>query len=377
MITLEEVTSKKELQRFIAFPHELYKECNCYIPELNRGAEKLLTSENPFFDHSGASLFIAMEDGKIKGRIAFIENNEHNRVHDQNICFFGFFDVVNDFNVASVLLNKIVLLANELNYDSVAGPTNLTSNDSCGVLVKGFHLDPIIGMPYNFNYYEDFLKQYGFSSEMNLLSYSLSANEVISSCENHCFKTINQRLKTKYITIRESDFSQFKSEMAKLRIIYNESNADNWGFVPLTASEFGMMSSSLKLFIPHDLILFAVREDRIIGFVVAIPDFNFVFKKIRNGKLFPFGFIKLFLFRKKISKARILILGVLKGYRGMGVDMLLYRRITKNLLKMGIAEAEACFVLESNAVMKSILKKLGGVKIKEYSIFSLKISGGT
>ena len=94
MITLEEVTSKKELKRFIVFPHELYRECTRYVPELNRGTAKLLTSGNPFFDHSGASLFVALEDGEIKGRIAFIENTEHNRVHDQNICFFGFFDVI-------------------------------------------------------------------------------------------------------------------------------------------------------------------------------------------------------------------------------------------------------------------------------------------
>jgi GNAT superfamily N-acetyltransferase len=94
---------------------------------------------------------------------------------------------------------------------------------------------------------------------------------------------------------------------------------------------------------------------------------------VKNGRLFPFGFIKILLFKKKINKLRILILGVHDKFRNSGIDALLYNRIFEYARKSNFINAEAGYVMENNLVMNSILKSLGGQIIKKYRLFEFKM----
>ena len=89
------VRSKKEMEQFIDFPHDLYAEDPRYVPEIRIAMKELLDpKKNPFFEHSTAKLFLACQDGQVVGRIAAILNNNYNAYHNAYVCFFGFFDVI-------------------------------------------------------------------------------------------------------------------------------------------------------------------------------------------------------------------------------------------------------------------------------------------
>jgi len=371
MITITKVENKSQLKEFIRFPHLLYHDSAEYVSELDFSVKNLITDRNPFFEHSKASFYLAKLDRELVGRIAFIENRQHNQFHEENVCFFGFFDVMNNYEVAKALFDKVVLKSREEAYDKIIGPTNLTTNDSCGILTKGFDESPMILMPYNLPYYEGFLRQYGWKTTINLYSYKLTINSVNQFFESNLGKRILELSNSNRITIRNSNYQHFDDELETLRKVYNASNKNNWGFVPLTKNEFGMMAKDLKSMIPPELILFAEYQNEVVGFLVALPDFNFIFKKIRSGKLFPWGIVKFLWYKRKIRRARILILGVIEEFRGVGVDVKLYQTITENLSRFKIFDAEACYVMSDNKIMNSVLKKIGGVRNKEYTIFSI------
>jgi hypothetical protein len=155
---------------------------------------------------------------------------------------------------------------------------------------------------------------------------------------------------------------------------YNKCNENNWGFMPLNTEEFKAMAKDLKMITPLDLAIVVEKDGIIIGFIIAIPNINQSLKHIRNGKLFPLGLLKLLWYKRKINNARILILGLLNEYSGIGLDLVLYQKIKEALNRHRIYTSEACYVLESNTQMNSILKKIDGKCVKKYRMYKIKLS---
>ena len=149
-IEVVEVKSKRERDRFIRFPHKLYKSNSNYVGELHDSVKNKITKKNPFLNHSEIALFIAVKDYQDVGRIAVIHNRTHLDVYNDGSGFFGYFDSIYDMEVAEGLFNMASKWLRKKGIKSMIGPTNLTTNDSCGILIKGFEYSNMISMPYNF-----------------------------------------------------------------------------------------------------------------------------------------------------------------------------------------------------------------------------------
>ena len=152
------VTSKAQLKDFIDFPHDLYENDPCYVPELFIAQRDLLTpGRHPFHDHSPVKLFLAYDRDKVVGRIAAIFNNNHNTFNNTTDGFFGFFDCVNDRDIGSMLFKKAEQWLKEQGASSIVGPANFSTNETCGLLIDGFDSPPFAMMPYNKAYYKSLL----------------------------------------------------------------------------------------------------------------------------------------------------------------------------------------------------------------------------
>jgi len=371
-ITILEVKTKKQLSQFINFSYTHYKGIANYVPELYISHKWMLTSSNPFFQHSQIACFLAYSDDSIVGRIAAICNNIHLEIYKDNAGFFGFFESVDDREVANALFDTAIKWLKAKGLTKIIGPTNLTTNDSCGILVDGFDSPPVVLMPYNLPYYERLILGYGFLQLIDLLSYQVDGSKIVTSYQavvDRC----KSRMQTSGTTIRCINFNNFDDELRQLRPVYNQCNQKNWGFVPLDDAEFKAMALQLKLTTPKELALVAEHDGKIVGFMIVVPDLNQVLRKIKNGKLLPFGIVKLLWYKRKINKARILILGVADDFTNTGLDLLLYAQMNENIDKLGIIATEACYVLASNKKMNSIIEKMDGTIVKRYRLFELAI----
>ncbi|ESU22640.1 hypothetical protein FEDK69T_18980 [Flavobacterium enshiense DK69] len=372
-VEVKEVKTRQELKKFIQFPQKLYKEDPNYVSELQLSMEFMLTRKNPFLQHSQIALFLATINKEIVGRIAAIHNTIHLEVYNDNTGFFGLFEAIDSVEVAQVLFRSASDWLKEKGMTQIVGPTNLTTNDSCGFLFDGFEYRPMVMMPYNFKYYNELCEQCGFEKRMDLYSYEIKEKPVLEKYEN-VLKRCFQKMNDSGLKIRSLSMKHFNEDITKLRNVYNKCNINNWGFIPLNEKEFFSMANDLKRIAPTDCALVVEKDDEFIGFVVAVPDINQAFQHVANGKLLPFGFLKLLWYKQKINEARIMILGVLKEYSGQGIDLALYHKITEVLHSHNIYRAEASFVLENNTTMNSILQKIEGKRIKEYRIYGKKIS---
>ncbi|GAB3834274.1 GNAT family N-acetyltransferase [Pontibacter rugosus] len=363
------VETKRQLKAFIDFPHALYKDDPHYVPELYIAQKDLLTpGKHPFHEHSTLQLYLAYQDGNVVGRIAAILNNNHNTFNNAKDGFFGFFDCVKDGEVANLLFQEVRQWLYAKGAKTVIGPVNFSTNETCGMLVEGFDSSPAAMMPYNYPYYITLLENLGFQKKVDLLAYQFGADGY-NDKPYRLSKVIRARLEQKGITIRPISLKNYKQEAEKLREIYNSAWDKNLGFVPMTPKEFDYMAKDLKLIVDPDFCLVAEHEGKIIGFSLAIPDINQILKKIKRGRLLPTGIFKLLTQRKQINAVRIIALGVVEGYRKLGIEAVFYGAAMQKHREKKMQSAEASWILENNVMMNQGLLKMGARPYKKYRIF--------
>ncbi|HLG34396.1 MAG TPA: hypothetical protein VI757_05900 [Bacteroidia bacterium] len=372
-VIIDKAESKRELKKFIDLPHDLYKGDANYVPELFIAQKKLFDKKkNPFFKHAEAEFFIARKDGVNTGRIAVISNGNYKKFTGNNDCFFGFFDAT-DFETAKTLLDRATAFARENGYDKIIGPVNFSTNDTCGVLMEGFDLPPVIMMTYNKTDYNKFLEEAGFKKMIDLIAYRLITAEVNDKTVR-IRNALEERLRRSGITIRNLSLRKFEEEVERIRYIYNSAWEKNWGFVPMTEEEFNFAAADMKSIVDPDFAFIAEHSGNPIGFSLSIPNLNEIFINIPRGRLFPTGIFKLLMNKNKVKTLRVLTLGVLEAYRKSGVDACFYARSIEAARRKNIRWSEASWILENNEMMNRALVNMGGEPYKKYRIYERNLS---
>jgi len=372
MIEVIPVSPQRGLADFIDFPHELYKNDPYYVPELFIAQRDLLT-KHPFHKHNSLQAFLAYDGGKIVGRIAAILNNAHNQFNKRNDGFFGFFDAINDQQVADALFSTANKWLKEKGADQkMIGPVNFSTNEPCGLLVQGFDSSPVLMQTYNAEYYIGLIENAGFKKDFDMIAWNWEGQNYDDKSVR-LLDVLQERLKRNNVVIRKVNLKDFKNETVKLREVYNKAWDKNSGFVPLTDEEFDYLAKDLKLILDPDFALLAEQDGKIIAFGLALPDYNQLFKTIKKGRLFPTGIFKLLFNKKKISRIRIYALGVIDGYRKMGIEACLYGTIIKEYKRKGFACAEAGWTLENNTLINNAILAIKGDPYKKYRIYEKDI----
>jgi GNAT superfamily N-acetyltransferase len=366
---------RRDLKRFVDLPYRLHARDPLWVPPLRRDVELLLSREkNPFFEHAEAEYFLAERDGEVVGRIAAISNHLHNETHGDRVGFFGFFETIDDQAVADRLLEAAAEWCRAKGHDVLRGPASFSVNDECGLLVDGFDTPPALMMPHNPRYYVTLLERAGFAKAKDLWVYEGGREDRYVPVPERLARgteLIRQRMG---ITIRPLDMKDFEGEVERIKELYNAAWEKNWGFVPMTEHEIDHLAEQFKPVVIPELVPMAVKDGKLIGFGITLPDLNVVFRPNRSGRMFPMILKLLWVLKtRKIRRARILLLGVLPEYRGKGVDAMLYHWIWTKSGERGIYWGEAGWILEDNPAMNAGLEKMTFKVYKTYRLYDRPI----
>ena len=379
MIEIRPVRSRRDLAAFIDAPNLLYRGDRCYVPALRAQAKATFDRRKyPLFKHSEAEFFLALDGGRSCGRIIAFQNVPHLERTGDGTGFFGFFESVEDFDVARRLIDAAVGWLAKKGLTSVVGPENYTTNEACGLLIDGFDDPPVVMMPYNKPYYADFFERYGFRMELDLVSYRILQGQSLLDDARETRLRLERRLARQGITVGRIDMKRFDAEIEAMRLAYNRAFRECWGFIPISAEEFRYYAQDIRRITGPEMMLLAKHGDETIGLLCVLPDINQVLIKIKDGRLLPFGIFRLLFGRKKIHRVRLLIFGVVPEYRNRGIDLCLASRLAEHATTHGFNEAEAGYVMGNNLEINKFLPKIGGAVTKRYRIYRFDIlPGGT
>jgi GNAT superfamily N-acetyltransferase len=372
-IDVVEVESAAQLKQFITFPNLLYYDDPNYVtPLLSERKEFFSKRANPFYRAASAKLFMAERDGKIVGRIATCVSYRHNDYHDESTGFFGFFDTIDDYEVAQTLLKVAMITLKKEGMDRMRGPMNFSTNHECGFLVEGFDTPPMVMMTYNHPYQYKLAEKFGLKKAMDLLAYRMVEEDGVPERLRTVVEKLRERSR---ITIRPLNMRDFDDELERVHEIYTSAWAENWGFVPMDKAEFDHMADQLRQIIDPKIVLIAEHEGKPVGFSLALPDINQALIHL-DGHLFPFGLFKLLWHtkvRNKINAVRLVIFGVVPQFQKRGVDSMLFVETWQRGVALGYNNAELSWILETNELMCRAAEEMGAKRYKKYRIMEMPL----
>ena len=334
-------------------------------PLINDAKSALTPGKGPFWEHGERELYLAERDGETVGRIAGIHDRNYNNVRKSGIAFWGYFESVDDVEVARALFDAAAAYGRRQNCTQLYGPANPSINDESGLLVDPFDSPPMIRMSYNPPTYPRLVEACGFVKAKDLLAYIIETATPVPEK----LQRVMTKLKEKPgLTVRPIDLSEVKRELAYIKEVYNDAWSENWDYTPMTDAELDDLARQLKPLVEPALCPMVFYKGEIAGICVALPDYNIVLKHM-NGRLGPIEMIRFLFLKKKIDQGRLWALGVKRKFHSLGFDSLMYYESFTGARRLGYKRGEVSWILEDNFAIIRPIQMMGGRVYKTYRIY--------
>ncbi|MCW5877514.1 MAG: hypothetical protein KIS80_01435 [Anaerolineales bacterium] len=371
MVAVEKIntTSKTEAKRFVEFPFTLYKDCPQWVPPLLVDAYAFLdATKHPFYEHSQAEFFVAVQDGQVVGRIAALENKPYNRYHGKQQAQFYFFDSIDDQAVANALFERAFDWARARGLTQVVGPKGFGPLDGYGIMVEGFeHRQMMNMMNYNYAYYPRLVEALGFRKEVDFVS--CYAHRDAFRFPERVHSIAERVLQRGALQVKRfANKRELRTWGPRIGKAYNQAFVNNWEYYPLTQGEIDFVIQNILVVADPKLIKVITHGQDIVGFLFAFPDVSAALQRA-HGRLLPFGLFDLLLELRRTKWVSVNGIGILPEFQGRGGNALMYSEMEKTLWDFDFQEGDLTQVAETAWEMRRDLENLGGKPYKNHRVY--------
>lgn len=373
MITIKEVTNKRDLKKFIKFPRELYKGNKNFVPFLDGDEMNMLTPKgNAAFEFCEAKYWLAYEDNKIVGRLGAIWHKRSNEIRNAKQIRFTRFDVVDNFEVTKLLFDKAIAWAKEIGMNEIIGPLGFSDLDKEGMLVEGFEHPSLVLTLYNHPYYVEHLTKLGFVKDIDWVEYRIEIpSEPNERLDQICKKTLDRR---------DYYIHYFKTKKEMISAIYdglaimNEVYSHLYGYVALTQKQIDEFIRNFSIVLNKKFV-FAVKHKKtneLLGYGFLAPSLTKAMQKA-NGKLLPTGMFHILHDLKHFDTVDLYSIGVKKQYQNTGINAIIMNEAIKSCQRYNVKYAETGPELETNVQIQSQWKNFNHIQHKRRRSFKYEI----
>lgn len=368
MIEIRIITSEKEIEKFIDFRTELYKDDPCAVPYLFMGEQDDLDKKkNPAFKFCEAEYYMAYRDGKAVGRIAAIINHRANETWQHKCVRFGYFDFIDDKEVSKALLETVMDYGRQRGMQEIIGPMGFIDLDREGMLVEGFDVMATMHANHNYPYYKDHMEALGFTKDNDWVQDLVTVPEKVPEKFEKIANMISKRynLHARKFTKREAYSGMGKKVFQLMNKcyegLYEYAELDDEHIEYLVKNYIGFADMNLIT-----LIVDGDKNDEIVGFGVTFPSFSKALRRTKNGKLLPFGWFHLLrtLLFHDTDTVDLLIIGVLPEYRAKGANAILFNDLIRWYNKYHFKQALTLAMMETNDGVLSAWQYLDSHTVK-------------
>jgi len=374
-----DLADKKLVHRFLHLPFRIYKNTPQWVPPMLMDERaRFIIRKYPFYKHSQAAFFLAIQGDQSIGRIAVLDNRLFNEYNHEATAFFYLFECENQPAVASKLFQAAFVWAKSRGLNKILGPKGFTALDGFGLLVKGFEFRPALGIPYNPPYYVDLLEGLGFEIASESVSGYMDATMKFPQRIHELSLRIQQR---RGLTIaRFKKRTDLKALIPQLKSLYNGALQGTSGGTPLTDADVKALTAQIVWFADPSLIKIVLKTNKqdpdnkqMVGFLLAYPDISSALQR-NGGRIFPFGWISILCELKKTDWININGAGLIEEYRGLGGTALLFSEMQKSVFESGqFHHADIVQIGVENQKMQREMENFGISFNKLHRVYQLNL----
>jgi hypothetical protein len=371
MVSVREQPLGGDLSTFLNVVDDIYAGDDAFVRALDMEVkDRLHPRRNPFFEHGEGVVLTAFRGDRCVGRATAQVDWSHIKRHDDGAGFFGFFDTVDDPEVAKALLDAAEGYVRRRGMTKLRGPISLSMNEELGCLVEGFDTRPYVYMAHHRPYQGGLIEGAGFAKAKDVIAWDYSVGEVSSRVRRaHAeIKALPE------VHCRTLDMRNLERDLSLIVSMFNEAWSDNWGFVPLSEAEIRKMAKDFRLLIRPEITCIVEIHGEPAAFAIAIPNLNELVQDL-GGRLLPFGALKL-LYRLKVrgaESARLFMLGILPKFRlsktYKGLTAFMYAEMNDGGRRIGMQRGELSWTLEDNAAINAGIRSMGARPYKRYRVY--------
>jgi hypothetical protein len=362
------VTTPSQTEQFLDVPRLVYAQNPHWVEPLRSTIAQQIGPDSPFRDYGDVQTWIALQKGQAVGRIGAAINQRLIDKEGQKVGLFGYFECVNDQTVADLLLNGAKDWLRDRGMTLARGPINLSTHNSCLMLVDNFERDPQFMMPYNPDYYPQLIEQNQWIKAKDAYAYNFPLDLLLDPKFEKGYRIACQS----GITFRKfrTQGAGFEADCRALYRLFTKAFAHNWSSNARTEAEFMAEAEDLKSLVDPDIFPIAEDNGEMIGFFLALPDYNVALKHV-NGKLNWWGILQFLWYRRQVYRARVIAIASLPEYRRKMVPLALIYLGMKGGTQPGkpYREAELSYVWEDNLPSRKIIEASGAAIAKTYRIY--------
>lgn len=366
-------TDRRHVRRYIELPFRLYADNPLWVPPfVGEVAAQLNPRRHPFYEHSQAAFFLAMEGGEAVGRIAVLDHARYNEYHGQRTAFFYHFEAVNDRAVSRALFAAAADWARGRGLDRLWGPKGFMAGDGQGILVEGFEHRPAMGIPYHFPYIAELVEDAGLVKQLDFISCYLDRQIGLPERFLEVAARVKQRRGLRTVTFRTK--AELRAMAPRVMAVYNDSFKEVQGYVPVTEAEAKVITERFISVADPTLLKLLMHEDEIVGFVLIYPDLSAAIQRCK-GRMWPTGWWHLLREFKRTEWLDFNGIGIEERYRGIGGNALLYAEMYDTLIgRLQYQYGDLAQVQETNMRMVQELGSLGVRPYKRHRLYEMSLA---
>jgi GNAT superfamily N-acetyltransferase len=285
---------------------------------------------------------------------------------------FGFFEYIEDYDVFTALVEKVIEWAREQGLNALLGPFNLDYEDGYGVLLRGRDRPPTLLCGHSPPYYRDLMERYGFvPARAANLAFAIDVQETPAT--QRLARIANGLRKRDRIRVRSANFDDWQGEIDRVHHLLN--NCFTWAEdnIPWSREDVESLVARFRQIADPELALFAEVEGKTVGLFLGAPNLNEIFIHV-NGLRYPWDYIRLLRYmRLKPKCLAIKSVLVLPEYQKSGASVLLFDEMRQRAVAKGYSWADLSITSEDNPDTPQLAQRMGAVEYKRWQVYELPL----
>ena len=357
MLTVREVSGKKEQKEFVEFPLRLYKDCPQFVPPLYSDEMAVFKKDYVYYDTSEAVYYLAWDGDQVVGRISGILQKASNEKWGQKRVRFTRFDAVNDPAVAKALFDAVENWARSKGMEEVVGPLGFNDLEREGMLIEGFEHLATFEEQYNYDYYQELVEGCGYEKEVDWLESQVRAVKEDDGRMARLSELLMKRYKLHFDDSKNTN--EFIRRYADMFFHMVDVSYDQiYGTVPFTDNMKKMLIGNFRLIAKKEYVTVVLDEnEQPVCIGLCFPSISKAVQK-SGGRLTPGCLIRILKCLRKPEVIDLGLIGVAPEWANKGASVMVAYGLDQMLRNSKtIQYAETNLNLENNYNIRNLWKQ--------------------